>query len=96
MRTRWFDSFARCLLTEPVRNDHRVFTVPPSVAKGGAGTGIDDLNAFAKSVTCERLGAQIVAAVDKFQHEAAARAASMPNSPQLVAAAQTQLVRLGC
>jgi hypothetical protein len=66
------------------------------VAKGSAGTGIDDLNAFAKSVTCERLGAQIVAAVDKFQHEAAARAASMPNSPQLVAAAQTQLVRLGC
>jgi len=66
------------------------------VAKGSAGTGIDDLNAFAKSVTCERLGAQIVAAVDKFQHEAAARAAAMPNSPQLIAAAQTQLVRLGC
>jgi membrane protein involved in colicin uptake len=66
------------------------------VAKGSAGTGIDDLNAFAKSVTCERLGAQIVAAVDKFQQEAAARAAAMPNSPQLIAAAQTQLVRLGC
>jgi hypothetical protein len=66
------------------------------VAKGSAGTGIDDLNAFAKSVTCERLGTQIVAAVDKFQHEATARAASMPNSPQLIAAAQTQLVRLGC
>ena len=66
------------------------------VAKGSAGTGIDDLNAFTKSVTCERLGAQIVAAVDKFQHEAAARAAAMPNSPQLIQAAQTQLARLGC
>jgi hypothetical protein len=50
------------------------------VAKGSVGTGIDDLNAFAKSVTCERLSAQIVAAIDKFHAEAAALA-SLPSFP---------------
>jgi hypothetical protein len=66
------------------------------IAKGSADSGIDDLNEFARSVTCERLRAPIVAALDKFKAEAAARAATMPNSPQLVLAAQRQLVRLGC
>ena len=66
------------------------------VAKGSEGSGLDDLNAFARTVTCDRLGAPIVAALDKFKAEIAARIAAMPNSPQLVLAAQKQLVRLGC
>jgi hypothetical protein len=47
-------------------------------------------------VTCERIGPQVIAALDKFKADIAARAAAMPNSPQLILAAQTQLVRLGC
>ncbi len=66
------------------------------VAKGSEGTAMDDLNAFARTVTCERVGQQVIGAIDKFKTEIAARAAAMPNSPQLILAAQTQLVRLGC
>src|SRR4029077_3869721 len=60
------------------------------------GSGIEDLNALARSAICERLGAQIVGALEKFKAEAAQRAAAMPNSPQLILAAQTQLIGLGC
>jgi hypothetical protein len=66
------------------------------VAKGSDGSGIDDLKSFSKTVTCDRLGSQIVAALDKFNAEAAKRAATLPNSPQLIRSAQTQLARLGC
>ena len=47
-------------------------------------------------MTCERLGPLVVASLDRFNAEAAKRAASLPNSPELVRSAQTQLVRLGC
>ena len=66
------------------------------VAKGSEGTGMDDLVGFARTVTCDRIGPQIVGAIGKFKTDIAARAAAMPNSPQLILAAQTQLVRLGC
>nr|WP_041757013.1 caspase family protein [Bradyrhizobium sp. ORS 278] len=66
------------------------------IAKGSAGSGIDDLKSFSKAVTCERLGPLIIAAVDRFNAEAAKRAAAQPNSPQLVTAAQIELIRLGC
>ncbi len=65
-------------------------------AKGSAGTGSEDLKAFSKTVTCDRLGGLVVAALDKFKAEEARRAASMPNSPELIRSAQTQLVRVGC
>ncbi|HKU04690.1 MAG TPA: caspase family protein [Bradyrhizobium sp.] len=65
-------------------------------AKGSDGTGLDDLKAFAKSVTCDRLGGVVVAALDKFKAEAARRAAAQPNSPELVRSAQAELIRLGC
>jgi hypothetical protein len=65
-------------------------------AKGSAGAGVDNLKAFAKTVTCDRLRPQVASAVEKFVAEAAKRAATAPNSPQLVLAAQTELVRLGC
>jgi hypothetical protein len=64
--------------------------------KGSEGSAIDDLKAFARTVTCDRLGAVVVATLDKFNAEAAKRAATQPNSPELVRSAQTQLVRLGC
>ena len=35
-------------------------------------------------------------ALHKFKAEAAERAAAMPNSPQLILAAKTELIRLGC
>ena len=38
----------------------------------------------------------MVASLDRFNAEAAKRAATQPNSPQLVRSAQTELVRLGC
>jgi uncharacterized caspase-like protein len=66
------------------------------LARGSDGAGVNDMKALAKAVTCDRLRPQIAAAVDKFTAEAARRAAAMPNSPQLVLAAQTQLVRIGC
>jgi hypothetical protein len=54
------------------------------------------LKAFARVVTCDRLGGLVVATMDKFKTEAANRAAAMPNSPELIRAAQAQLVRVGC
>lgn len=66
------------------------------IAKGSEGAGIDDLKAFSRTVTCDRLGPVVVAAIDRFNAEAAKRAATQPNSPQLVTSAQTELVRLGC
>ena len=54
------------------------------------------MKALARSVTCDRLGPLVVATLDKFNTEAAKRAASLPNSPELVRSAQTQLIRLGC
>ena len=65
-------------------------------AKGSEGSGVDDLKAFAKSMTCDRLGGVVVATLDKFKAEAAKRAAALPNSPELVRSAQAELVRLGC
>jgi hypothetical protein len=38
----------------------------------------------------------VVATLDKFNAEAAKRAAALPNSPELIRSAQTQLARLGC
>jgi hypothetical protein len=66
------------------------------LAKGSDGTGVDDLKNFSRSVTCERLGPLVVAAIDRFNAEAVKRAATQPNSPQLVRSAQTELSRLGC
>lgn len=65
-------------------------------AKGSEGAGVGNMKAFANSVTCDRLRPLVANAVDTFTAEAARRAATAPNSPQLVLAAQTQLVRLGC
>ncbi len=66
------------------------------LTKGSDGTGVDDLKNFSKTVTCDRLGPVVVAAIDRFSAEAAKRAAVAPNSPQLVTSAQNELVRLGC
>jgi hypothetical protein len=66
------------------------------LTKGSDGNGVDDLKNFSKSVTCDRLGPVVVAAIDRFNTEAVKRAAMAPNSPQLVTSAQGQLIRLGC
>ncbi|MFT4119632.1 caspase family protein [Bradyrhizobium sp.] len=66
------------------------------IAKGSDGTGLDELTAFGRSVTCGRLNGLVSATLDRFRMEAAARAARAPNSPELIRAAQTELVRLGC
>jgi Caspase domain len=66
------------------------------IAKGSEGTGVDDLKGFSRTVTCDRLGPVVVAALDRFNAEAAKRAAIQPNSLQLVRSAQTELIRLGC
>ena len=66
------------------------------ITKGSDGTGVDDLKAFSKTVTCDRIGPVVVAAIDRFNAEAAKRAAMEPNSQQLITSAQTELVRLGC
>jgi hypothetical protein len=65
-------------------------------AKGSEGSGLEDLKAFAKTITCDRLGGPVVASLNTFAAEAAARAAKQPNSPELVRSAQTELARLGC
>jgi hypothetical protein len=66
------------------------------IAKGSEGSAIDDLKAFSKTVACERVRPLVVATLDKFNAEAAKRAAALPNSPELVSSAQAQLIRLGC
>jgi Caspase domain len=65
-------------------------------ANGSEGSGVEDLKSFAKTVTCERIGPLVVATLNKFGAEAIKRAASLPNSPELVRSVQSQLVRLGC
>ena len=65
-------------------------------AKGSEGSGVEDLRAFAKTITCDRLGGPVAASLNTFVADAAKRAAAMPNSPELIRSAQTELVRLGC
>ena len=65
-------------------------------AKGSDNSGLGDMKAFAKTVNCDRLKAQVATTLDKFNAEAVKRAAAMPNAPELVRAAQTQLARVGC
>ncbi len=65
-------------------------------AKGSNGAGVEDMKAFAKTVTCDSLRPLVASTVDRFAAEAAKRVATAPNSPHLVLAAQTELVRLGC
>lgn len=65
-------------------------------AKGSEGSGIEDLRAFARILTCDRLGGSVVATLNSFTAEAARRAAEQPNSPELVRSAQAELVRIGC
>jgi hypothetical protein len=66
------------------------------IAKGSENSGVDDLKTFSRTVSCGRLGPLVIATLDKFNAEATRRAASLPNSPELVRSAQTQLVRIGC
>ena len=65
-------------------------------AKGSEGSAIDDLKAFAKTITCDRLSGVATATLEKFRLEVARRDAARPNSPELVRLAQTELVRVGC
>ena len=65
-------------------------------AKGSENAGLDDMKTFAKTVNCERLRPQVATMIDKFTTEANKRTAAMPNSPELLRGAQTQLARLGC
>jgi hypothetical protein len=65
-------------------------------AKGSQDSGVDNMRTFAKTVTCARLSPVVAATLDKFIAEDAKRAAALPNSPELVRSAQTQLARLGC
>ncbi len=66
------------------------------IAKGSEGSGLHDLETFSRTVSCDRLGPLVVASLDKFNAEARKRAAALPNSPELLRAAQTQLIRVGC
>ena len=66
------------------------------IAKGSDGSGLDQLAAFSRTLTCDRLGGLVATTLDRFKAEDSKRAASAPNSPELVRAAQTELVRLGC
>jgi hypothetical protein len=65
-------------------------------AKGSEGAGLDNMKAFSRQLTCDSLRPLVASAVDRFTRELANRAATVPNSLQLVRAAQTELVRLGC
>jgi hypothetical protein len=65
-------------------------------AKGSDGAGLENMRAFSRRLTCDSLRPLVASAVDRFALEAARRAATVPNSPQLVLAARTELVRLGC
>jgi hypothetical protein len=64
--------------------------------KGSEGSGLEELQSFSKTVTCERLGPVVIAAIDRFNAEAAAHSGAVVNSLELVRAAQVELARLGC
>jgi hypothetical protein len=64
--------------------------------KGSEGLGLEELQSFSRTVTCERLGPAVVAAIDRFNAEAAAHSGVVVNSLELVRAAQVELARLGC
>lgn len=66
------------------------------VSKGSEGSGVDDLKKFSQSVTCERLSPVVTASLERFNAEAAKRAAEAPNALPLVRSAQMELIRLGC
>jgi hypothetical protein len=59
-------------------------------AKGSTGTGVDDMTQFVKTLTCDRIKPQAMAALNTFNAEAAKRTAD------LVRSAQTELTRIGC
>ena len=65
-------------------------------ARGSEGSGVEDLKSFARTVTCDRLGGPVVAMLNTFEADAAKRRSTMPNSPELIRSAQSELVRLGC
>jgi hypothetical protein len=50
-------------------------------AKGDNGAGVENLKAFAKTVTCEALRPLVTGAIERFTAEAAKRAATAPNAP---------------
>lgn len=64
--------------------------------KTAEASALDDMKTFAKSVTCGRVLSAVATATDRLKLEADKRAAALPNSPQLVRAAQTELARIGC
>jgi hypothetical protein len=66
------------------------------LAKGSDGTGPDELKEFSRTVTCDRLGPLVVAAIDRFNADSAARTGAAANSLDLVRATQVELARLGC
>jgi Caspase domain len=65
-------------------------------ARGSSGNGLNDMSAFARTVTCPRLGGVVVANVEKFTAESRQQAATAPNSPELLRAAQSELSRVSC
>ncbi len=65
-------------------------------AKGSEGTGLDDIKAFAKDVTCDRVKPQVALTLDRFNTEVAKRLAPPSNTPELIRSAQTELARIGC
>ncbi len=56
-------------------------------AKGSDGKGLDEVKAFARDVTCERLQPQVAATIKTFEDEIASR---------LIKSAQAELARIGC
>jgi hypothetical protein len=66
------------------------------LARGPEGSGRDDLTSFSRTVTCERLGPLVVAAIDRFNADSAGITGPAANSPELVRATQVELNRLGC
>ena len=65
-------------------------------ARSSDGTSLADMQDLARTVTCDRIQPQIANAIGRLKADAAKRAAAMPNSPELVRAAQVQLARMGC
>jgi Caspase domain len=66
------------------------------LAKGSDDAGLENLKAFSTTVTCDRLGPVVAAALARFNAEADKREAAQPNSPELMRSAQAELIRMGC
>ena len=73
---------------ERSRVQERTNEAEETTAKDSEGSGMEDLKAFAKTLSCERLGGLVAATLGQVQGGGRKRVPRSPNSPELVRSAR--------